>query len=108
MDYEMYQAAIEHDKASPARLALEPYWQSIILIATSDDPIETLNEEAIWLEEDGSLTLATGGPHVEFSPGGEIRGAWGKGWIYSQPQTAQDTEAARFLSDLLNELRSLA
>lgn len=107
MDYKTYRAAIEHDKASPARRALEPYWDSVIRIARSEDPIEALNEEALSLEEDGSLTLATGGPHVAFSPGGEIRGAWGKGWIFSQPQTVEEIDAARFLSGLLRELRGM-
>lgn len=104
MDYDMYQAAIRHDDASPAREALEPYWESLIRIATSEDPIETLNEEAICLEPDGYLTLATGGPHVEFSPGGEIRGSWGRGWIYSQPRTCEQDEAAKFICALSREL----
>jgi len=105
MDYDQYKHAAHLQEKSPANDALEPYWDEIIEIWRSDDPIETLAETAVEIARD-SLVLATGGPHIEFTSKGYLRGRWGLGWIFSGPADADQAEAAEYVRELLTELKA--
>ena len=101
MDYETYQQALAYDARSPARAALEGYWDRLIRIAEAEDQFAALQDEVVCLEANGTLVLATGGPHVELTPTGEIRARWTGQWIYSQPESVEEHHAARTIREIV-------
>ena len=104
MDYELYKAAVEYEKDSPSRAALEPYWECLIEIASSEDPWEAMEDHGVWFEKDARLVLCTGGPHVELTYNGDLRATWGQGWIYSPPWSSDEARAATFFQRLAREI----
>lgn len=104
MNHERYKQAVKYDASSPSQELLKPYWDRLYRIAQADDPLAVLEEEVLAIEEDGTLVFVTGGPHIEVTPSGEIRGSWGDRWIYSQPLTVADRDVLSSVRDLIKSL----